>query len=167
MGRHLLAAAVVVADTALLAAEYGAGLELVDYRDDPEAARRTINAWVEERTEERIPELLAEGIITETTRLTLVNAVFSAAEIAVLSVRGSRLRELADQRLSSARAALALRSHPEQFLATVQIGITIAGTAAGAFGGSTLAKPLAVALRRLGAGDWAEAAAFEAGRLAQ
>src|SRR5690242_18873478 len=92
--------------------------------------------------------------------LTLVNAVFSAAEIAVLSVRGSRLRELADQQLSSARAALALRSNPEQFLATVQIGITIAGTTAGAFGGSTLAKPLAVALRRLGAGDWAEAAAF-------
>jgi putative hemolysin len=94
--------------------------------------------------------------------LTLVNAVFSAAEIAVVSVRGSRLRELADQQLSSARAALALRSNPEQFLATVQIGITVASTTAAAFGGSKIAEPLAVALRRFGAGDWAEAAAFAA-----
>lgn len=59
----------------LLAAEYGAGLELVDYRTAPETARTAINDWVDEATQQRIPELLAEGTITTDTRLTLVNAV--------------------------------------------------------------------------------------------
>lgn len=92
--------------------------------------------------------------------LTLLNAVFAGAEIAVISVRGSRLRELADEAHPGARAVLALRGNPEQFLATVQVGITVVGAAAGAFGGSVLAVPLAATLRDLGAGEWAEAAAF-------
>jgi serpin B len=63
----------------LLSSEYGAGMELVDYATDPEAARVAINAWVEEQTEQRIPELLAKGTITNDARLTLVNAIYLKA----------------------------------------------------------------------------------------
>jgi serpin B len=62
-----------------LAAAFGAGVQLVDYRTDAEAARALINTWVSERTEERIPELLGAGTITSSTRLTLVNAIYLKA----------------------------------------------------------------------------------------
>src|SRR5690606_33146541 len=64
---------------ALLAEEYGAGMRLVDYRADPEAARAAIHAWVGDATEERIPELLGEGSITRDSVLTLVNAIYMKA----------------------------------------------------------------------------------------
>ena len=63
----------------LLAAEYGAGLQLVDYKADPEGARVLINQWVDEATNDRIPELLAPGVITPDARLTLVNAIYMKA----------------------------------------------------------------------------------------
>ncbi len=59
----------------LLAAEYGAGLETVDFRNDADGARRAINAWVADATADRIPELLAEGSLDGATRLALVNAI--------------------------------------------------------------------------------------------
>jgi serpin B len=62
-----------------LGGRFGAGLRLVDYQADPEAARRAINAWVEEQTEERIPELLAAGDVDTLTRLVLVNAIYLKA----------------------------------------------------------------------------------------
>jgi serpin B len=62
-----------------LAARYGAGLRLVDYISDTEGARRLINGWVDEQTEERIPELLAPGVLTPLSRLTLVNAIYLKA----------------------------------------------------------------------------------------
>jgi putative hemolysin len=88
--------------------------------------------------------------------LTAINAFFSGAEIAILSVRKSRLRELADAGSTRARSALALRNKPEQFLATVQVGITVVGASAGAFGGVVLEQPVAAALRSVGAGAWAD-----------
>ena len=63
----------------LLSSEYGAGMELVDYLNDPEAARQAINEWVAAETRDRIPELLAEGVITADSRLTLVNAIYLKA----------------------------------------------------------------------------------------
>ena len=62
-----------------LASRFGAGLRLVDYAADTEAARRTINGWVADQTEGRIPELLAPGILSRDTRLTLVNAIYLKA----------------------------------------------------------------------------------------
>ncbi|MCH8064503.1 MAG: serpin family protein [Chloroflexi bacterium] len=62
-----------------LAQHYGAGMRLVDYRSDPEAARQLINAWVAEQTNDRIPELFQPGIIDDLTRLVLTNAVFFKA----------------------------------------------------------------------------------------
>ncbi len=60
----------------ILALNYGAGLRVLDFVADPEAARQIINAWVEDKTEERIKDLLPEGSITTATRLVLVNAIY-------------------------------------------------------------------------------------------
>ena len=63
-----------------IAADFGAGLNLVDYASDPAAARDTINAWVKRHTEDRIPKLLEPKDVTELTRLYLVNAIYMKAE---------------------------------------------------------------------------------------
>lgn len=84
--------------------------------------------------------------------LALANAFFSGAEIAVLAVRKTRLRELADEGRAAARVALRLREDPERFLATVQVGITVVGATAGAIGGAFLERPLAAVLERVGLG---------------
>lgn len=55
---------------------YDAGLQRVDFRDDPEGALATINGWVSDRTNGRIPDLLARTHIQPTTRLALVNAIY-------------------------------------------------------------------------------------------
>jgi serpin B len=60
----------------LLALNYGAGMSLLDFMADPEAARKQINEWVSARTEKKIPELLPQGIIKPSTRLVLTNAVY-------------------------------------------------------------------------------------------
>jgi serpin B len=55
--------------------DYGAPLEPLDYASDPEAARVRINDWVEDQTNQKIRELLPEGILNKTTRLVLTNAI--------------------------------------------------------------------------------------------
>jgi serpin B len=62
-----------------LAARFGSGIRLVDFIRNAEGARGDINAWVDERTEGRIPELLPQDSIDELTRLVLVNAVYLKA----------------------------------------------------------------------------------------
>lgn len=62
-----------------LATSFGAGLRLVDYKANPEAARQAINAWVGDQTDGRIPDLLAPGVLNDQTRLALVNAVYLKA----------------------------------------------------------------------------------------
>jgi len=59
-----------------LAADYGAGMRLVDYVAATEAARRAINEWVAEQTNDRITDLIPEGVLSEMTRLVLTNAVY-------------------------------------------------------------------------------------------
>ncbi len=63
-----------------LASAFGAGLRSVDFASDPEAARRTINAWVNDRTGRRIPQLLTPPDVPSTTRLMLVNAIYLKAQ---------------------------------------------------------------------------------------
>ncbi len=82
--------------------------------------------------------------------LLLANGVFAMAEIAVVSSRKGRLRHLAEQGNASARIALELAESPNRFLSTVQIGITLVGIVAGAFGGSRLAAKLSQPLIQLG-----------------
>ena len=66
--------------------------------------------------------------------LILVNALFASAEIALVTVRRSRLRELASKGSKPARRALALLDHPSRFFATIQVGVTMAGFFASAIG---------------------------------
>ncbi|MEB3211556.1 MAG: hemolysin family protein [Leptolyngbyaceae bacterium] len=75
--------------------------------------------------------------------LVITNGIFAMAEIAIISVRKTRLQELANQGDDKARVALELSNSPNRFLSTVQIGITLIGILAGAFGGATLSKSLA------------------------
>jgi serpin B len=60
-----------------LASRYGAGLRLVDYKNDPSGACRLIDSWVSDQTEGRIPELLDS--LQPSTRLVLVNAIYLKA----------------------------------------------------------------------------------------
>lgn len=80
--------------------------------------------------------------------LLLVNGVLAGAEIAIIAVRTTRVTELVEEGSGAARAVQRLRAEPERFLATVQIGITVVGATAGAFGGATLAADLAPKLAR-------------------
>jgi serpin B len=59
-----------------LAENYGAGLRIVDFIGETEKARVTINGWVSDQTEERIPDLIPEGQLTADTRLVLTNAIY-------------------------------------------------------------------------------------------
>ncbi len=70
--------------------------------------------------------------------LILANGFFSMAELSLISARRSRLMELADDGVESAKRALELIQKPEQFLAAVQVGITFVGTLAAVFGGATI-----------------------------
>ncbi len=64
----------------LLAQNYGAGMRLVDYKKDAEAARQEINGWVSRETKERIQDLIPPGGLTPDARLTLVNAIYFKAD---------------------------------------------------------------------------------------
>jgi putative hemolysin len=81
--------------------------------------------------------------------LLLANGIFAMAEIAVVSSRKARLKKFADEGSAKAQAALALAQHPDRFLSAVQVGITLVGVLAGAFGGATLSTKLAVPLTRI------------------
>jgi putative hemolysin len=78
--------------------------------------------------------------------LVAVNGLLSGSEMAVAASRKARLQERADRGDAGARAALELAEHPNRFLSTVQIGITLVGVLTGAFGGATLAAQLDAAL---------------------
>ena len=74
--------------------------------------------------------------------LVVVNGLFSGAEIAIVTVRKTRIDQLVEEGNRNARAIGQLRGNPERFLATVQVGITVVGAAAAAYGGDTLANRL-------------------------
>lgn len=104
-------------------------------------------------------QILSELIVV--LALILVNGVFAGAEIAVVSLRRTRLQQLVEESRTGAQSLAKLRAEPERFLATVQIGITVVSTTAAAFGGATLAEHLEPLLRPLpfiGADDAEEVA---------
>jgi len=80
---------------------------------------------------------------TVAVALILLNGIFSLSELAIISARKARLRILADQGRSGAKAALTLADDPGRFLSTVQIGITLIGIVAGAFSGAAFGQRLA------------------------
>jgi putative hemolysin len=75
--------------------------------------------------------------------LILANGVFAMSEMAVVTARKSRLQDWAHKGNVRARKALELANMPNRFLSAVQIGITLIGILAGAFGGRTLAGRMA------------------------
>ncbi|MCX8028245.1 MAG: hemolysin family protein [Thermodesulfovibrionales bacterium] len=66
----------------------------------------------------------------------LFNGFFAAAEIAVVTIRRSRLNQLVEEGKENAKILKKLRENPEHFLATIQIGVTLAGAIASAIGGA-------------------------------
>lgn len=70
--------------------------------------------------------------------LILLNGVFAMAEIAIITSRKSRLKQLAHDGNKSAQMALELSQSPNRFLSTTQIGMTFIGIFAGAFGEKTI-----------------------------
>lgn len=58
-----------------LAQQYGMGMHMLDFVDQPDFARQTINDWVAQQTNNRMPALLAANSIDDLTRLVLTNTV--------------------------------------------------------------------------------------------
>lgn len=71
--------------------------------------------------------------------LILLNGFFSMAETAIVASRKHKLQRLAQDGNEAAKRALELAENPNRFLSTTQIGITLIGIYAGAFGGTTIA----------------------------
>ncbi|XP_029955716.1 serpin B6-like isoform X3 [Salarias fasciatus] len=55
---------------------YSAELETVDFKSGAEGARLNINSWVEQQTQGKVKDLLAQGVVSDMTRLVLVNAIY-------------------------------------------------------------------------------------------
>ncbi|MGE3269126.1 MAG: hemolysin family protein [Chloroflexota bacterium] len=70
------------------------------------------------------------------------NGVLAMSEIAVVSARKARLQQRAEAGDAGAATALKLAEEPTRFLSTVQVGITLVGIFAGAFGGATIADKI-------------------------
>jgi len=60
----------------ILALHYGAGLRLLDFEENPDGSRQTINEWVSKETHDKIADLLPPNSIDAATRLVLTNAVY-------------------------------------------------------------------------------------------
>ncbi|NLF66880.1 MAG: HlyC/CorC family transporter, partial [Chloroflexi bacterium] len=89
------------------------------------------------------------GVATEIAivlLLILLNGLFAMAEIAVVSARRVRLQQMAIGGDRGAQVALQMAQSPNRFLSTVQVGITLVGIFAGAYGGARIAEPLAETL---------------------
>jgi putative hemolysin len=81
--------------------------------------------------------------------LTLLNGFFALAEIALVSVKKSRIESLAAQGSHRAKIILKLLENPENFLSSVQVGITLIGIISGAYGGAALTDDLEKVLVRI------------------
>jgi putative hemolysin len=79
--------------------------------------------------------------------LIVLNGIFAMAEIAIISARKAKLQQRANEGNKNAQAALDIAKSPNRFLSTVQIGITLVGIFAGAFGGATIAETLSTQLQ--------------------
>lgn len=95
--------------------------------------------------------------------LVLVNGFFAMAELALVAARKTRLQTMAHEGVRGADTALELLASPARFLSAVQVGITLVGLSAGAFGGATLAQRLAAGLEGVGLrAEWAQLVAVGA-----
>src|SRR5215218_3563118 len=82
--------------------------------------------------------------------LVLLNGIFVAAEIALVSLRPSRVEQMIEEGRRGAGRVRALTSDPGRFLAVVQLAVTFIGFLASAFAGVSLASALSTLLVDLG-----------------
>ncbi len=82
--------------------------------------------------------------------LIFLNAVFACAEIAVISVNDNKLKKLAQEGNKSAARLISLTEQPAKFLATIQVGITLAGFLASAFAADNFSERVVAWLISLG-----------------
>src|SRR5690606_10760213 len=75
--------------------------------------------------------------------LIFLNGIFAMSEFAIVSSKKIRLQQRAEEGDKGAATALELAEEPTPFLSTIQIGITLIGIVAGAYGGATVAQGLA------------------------
>ncbi len=80
--------------------------------------------------------------------LILANGFFSGAEIAIVSVRRSRIDQLIEQGHTSAQVVGRLKDDSDRFLATVQIGVTLVSSLASAMGGAAAIEYLTPIFRQ-------------------
>ena len=91
--------------------------------------------------------------IVVTFLLTLANGYFSASELAVVSAKRAILEPEAEEGDRRAKAALALSADSGQFLATIQVAITLVGFASAAFASTSLSDPLGMWFESFGVPD--------------
>lgn len=82
--------------------------------------------------------------------LILINAFFSASEMAIVSLNRTRMNHLAEEGNEKAQQILRLLNEPSKFLATIQVGITLAGFFASASAATTLSERFSLVLRSYG-----------------
>lgn len=82
--------------------------------------------------------------------LIALNAFFAATEIALISLNDNKIRIMAEEGNKKAGKLLKLLGEPSRFLATIQIGITLAGFLASAFAAGSFAEPLVKAIKDTG-----------------
>lgn len=102
-------------------------------------------------------DLVIVGELLVILFLICANGFFSGAEMALITAQRSRLQALASSGDRAAGRVLDLAQTPNRFLATVQLGISLVGTLAAAFGGATLVETLRV---EIGHSSWSIIARF-------
>ena len=78
--------------------------------------------------------------------LIVLNGIFALSEIAIITSRKIKLQKMSQEGNKNADIAIELSESPNQFLSTIQIGITLIGILAGAFGGATIAQTISTNL---------------------
>lgn len=72
--------------------------------------------------------------------LIFLNGLFAASEIGVVTLRRSRLKQLIEEKTPNAEVVQKFKENPDQFLATIQVGITLIGSLASALAGAYAVK---------------------------
>jgi putative hemolysin len=79
----------------------------------------------------------------------IINGFFAASEIAIVTTRRSRIRQLVEEGIPNAKLLYELRQNPDKFLATIQLGVTLAGAIASAIGGAAAMEIIKPALKQI------------------
>ena len=88
--------------------------------------------------------------------LIALNAVFAAAEIAIVSMNDNKMAKMAKEGNKKAQRLVKLTGQPARFLATIQVAITLSGFLGSAFAADNFSKPLVELILKTGIGISAE-----------